>query len=494
MPPPKVSLHRAARWRPCATISESNPVTKPAVAPNGVVSSVQPVVGESATVNAYVTDAPRSERALDSLIDHLDGENNRSKSDRSRRDVISNGSDQTVSVHAGQRVRSRKNTKALLDAIQTPIVQSSTFTFRNTKECIEYNQGTYESYEYGRYGNPTTRAAEEKIMALEHAEDCLISSSGMNAVTTMLLALVPENGHIVVTTDCYRRTRQFVRTMLPKMGITASVLDPSDLVGLKHIFETKGATIYFSESPTNPMIRVIDIPEISQLCRKHGVISVIDTTFATPVNIRPVDLGADLVLHSGTKYLSGHHDVVCGALAGRSDLIAEVRKLHGVLGGVVDPHAAFLINRGIKTLGVRMEAHNRNAAGIARYLSTHPKISKVHFPTLESHSDYAVAAKQFDKGFGGVLSFEIKGNGDPWSKETFEAAGRFVDGLRIAYIGPSMGGCESLVEQVCIMGYFDQPLHERRRLGINNGFIRFACGIEDTNDLIDDIEAALRQV
>lgn len=490
MPPPK--LHRLPNKTILrATLSE-NPVKT-------TLPSTDPA-DDSSTVASYLRDLTPSPTsgALDALIttlsdtkDTLSSANGNSSS-RSRTETIARGRDQTLSVHSGDRVRSSKSTKAILDAIQTPIVQSSTFTFRSTKDCIDYNRGLYESFEYGRYGNPTTRAAEEKIMALDRAEDCLLSSSGMNAVTTMLLSLVPENGHIVVTTDCYRRTRQFVNTLLPKMGITCTVLDPADLQGLKNVFETRGATMYFSESPTNPMIRVVDVVEISKLCRQHGVISVIDTTFATPVNFRPLDFGADLVLHSGTKYLSGHQDVMCGALAGRADLVSQVRKLHGVLGGVVDPHAAYLINRGMKTLGVRMEAHNRNAASIAEYLNKHPKVSKVHYPTLESHVDYAVGKKLFHKGFGGVLSFEIRGNGDAWSRETFEAAGRFVDGLRIAYIGPSLGGCETLVEQVCIMGYFDQPLRERKRLGINNGLIRFACGIEDTYDLIDDIEAALK--
>jgi cystathionine gamma-synthase len=394
-------------------------------------------------------------------------------------------------VHGGERVRGGKKAKAVLDAITTPIVQSSTFTFASTQDCIDYNKGTYESFEYGRYGSSTTRAAEQKLMALEGAEDALLSASGMNSVTTMLLALVPEGGHIVTTTDCYRRTRQFVRTVLPKMGVRCTVIDPADTDSLGRIFSSDGASLFFSESPTNPLIRIVDTPTITKLCAQHGVISVIDTTFATPINYRPVTDGADLVLHSGTKYLAGHHDVLCGALAGRADLIAKVRALHGVLGGVLDPHAAYLLLRGMKTLPLRMEAHNRNAANIAQFLSTHSKVSKVHYPTLTSHPDYAVGARLFPKGFGGVLSFDIRGDGDPYSRETFECTGRFVDALRIPYIGPSMGGCESLIEQVCIMGYFDQPLGERKRLGINSGLIRFACGIEDDADLIADIEQAL---
>ncbi len=204
----------------------------------------------------------------------------------------------------------------------------------------------------------------------------------MNAVTTMLLALVPPNGHIVLTTDCYRRTRQFANTVLPSMGVRTTVIDPADIDGLRGaITSGQGATLFFSESPTNPLIRVVDTPAITKLCRENGVISIIDTTFATPVNYRPIADGADLVLHSGSKYLSGHHDVLCGAIAGRADLVGKVRALHGVLGGVVDPHAAFLINRGMKTLGVRMEAHNQNAEALARFLDGHPKVSNVRYPT-----------------------------------------------------------------------------------------------------------------
>ncbi|CAN8069874.1 unnamed protein product, partial [Agarophyton chilense] len=442
---------------------------------------------DSITVEAYVSDAttpPQPDR-LHALLRDTDAFH-------PARAVVHNAREQTRSVHGGERVRAAKHVRALLDAVQTPIVQSATFTFGSTRDCIDYNRGRYPSFEYGRYGNPTTRAVEEKLMALERAEDCLLSSCGMNAVTTMLLALLPQHGHVVVTTDCYRRTRQFVDTLLPKMAIRSTVLDPADLHTLERVLRTDHVDLYFSESPTNPMMRVVDVPRIAALCRAHGAVSVFDSTFATPINIRPLELGADLVLHSGTKYLAGHHDVLCGALAGRADLIASVRKLHGVLGGVIDPHAAFLVNRGLKTLGVRMQAHNRNATAIADLLSTHHKVARVHFPTLQSHPDYATACALFERGaFGGVLSFELVGDGDAWSRATFEAAGRFVDALQIAYIGPSMGGCETMVEQVCIMGYFDQPLRERKRLGISNGLVRMACGIEDVNDLVADVAAAL---
>lgn len=482
------TLHHSPR----ATLSEPAPSTAPTTGKPSTSSNM-----ESETVESYLrpnTDPPASSKSLENLISQLDSHDRTTSdpSDRTRADVIAESQPSTLSVHAGERVRGIKKTKGMLDAIQIPIVQSATYTFRTTHDCIEYNRGNYASFEYGRYGNPTSRAVEEKLAALEHTDDCIISASGMNAVTTMMLALVPQNGHIVTTTDCYRRTRQFVATLLLKLGISCTVLDPADLDGLREVMHSRKVSLYFSESPTNPMLRVVDIPAISAMCQAHGAISVFDTTFATPVNICPMDHGADLVLHSATKYIGGHQDVMAGALAGKAELVDKVRKLHSILGGVVDPQAAYLINRGLKTLALRVEAHNRNAEAVSQYLITHPKVACVNHPSLPSHPDHEVAKKLFAKGYGGMLSFELKGDGNPWSRETFESVGRFIDNLKIAYIGPSLGGCETIVEQVCIMGYFDKPLHERRRLGINNGLIRLSCGIENTDDLIRDIEEALR--
>ena len=406
-----------------------------------------------------------------------------------RTQVIDRGGEGTRAVHGGERQKGGLKARATLDALATPIVQTATFTFRNTAEIIGYNEGTYDSFEYGRYGNPTVRAAEEKIMALEQAEDCLVSASGMNAVTTMLLALVEANGHVISTTDCYRRTRQFVTTILPKMGVRLTVIDPADTDELERILKTEGGTLFFSEQITNPLCRIIDTERIGALCKQYNCISCIDTTFATPVNHRPCTLGCDLVLSSGTKYLAGHNDVMCGALAGKKEYIDKVRKLHGVLGGVCDPHAAYLLIRGLKTLSLRVHQQNANAQAMAEFLDKHPAIVKVHYPSLPHHRDHAVAMRKsmFAKGFGGVLSFEIKGDGNPWSQETFDATARFIDALEIPYIGPSLGGVETLIEQVRVIGYYDQPLEVRQRLSITNGLVRYACGIEDAADLIADV-------
>jgi cystathionine gamma-synthase len=229
----------------------------------------------------------------------------------------------TLSVHGGERLGRPR----VSDCLTTPICQTSTFRFQNTEELIAYQEGRYGSYEYGRYGNPTTRACEEKIRILEGAEDCLVAASGMNSATTMLLALVPAGGHIVTTTDCYRRTRQFIQTVLPKMGISATVIDPSDIGALKKALDEHTCSLFFSESPTNPYLRCVDVPAIKALCEPQNCLVCIDSTFATPINQKALQLGADIVLHSATKYMAGHNDVLAGAIVGKPDIV-QVRYPH----------------------------------------------------------------------------------------------------------------------------------------------------------------------
>jgi len=230
----------------------------------------------------------------------------------------------TLTVHGGEN--NGRLRQGVADSLTTPIIQTSTYTFKNTAELIAYQEGRHGSYEYGRYGNPTSRVVEEKIMALEGAEDCLLSSSGMCSATTMLLALVPAGGHIVTTTDCYRRTRQFIQTVLPKMGISCTVIDPSDLQGLQRALEQHQVSLFFSESPTNPYLRCVDIRAITKMCEATNTIVCVDSTFATPVNSRALSFGADLVTHSATKDLAGHNDVLAGAICwqGRPSREGEV--------------------------------------------------------------------------------------------------------------------------------------------------------------------------
>jgi cystathionine gamma-synthase len=307
----------------------------------------------------------------------------------------------------------------------------------------------------------------------------------MNSVTTMLLALVPQNGHVVTTHDCYRRTRQFMQTLMPKMGVRCTVIDPSDLAALERAV-ADGASLFFSESPTNPYLRCVDVAAVAERCRPAGTVVVIDSTLATPVNQQALSLGADLVLHSATKYLAGHNDVLAGALVGKEALIRPIRELHGVLGGVIDPHAAYLVLRGMKTLSLRVARANENAAAIARFLEHHDKIERVHYPGLPSHPDHAVAKKQMKSGFGGMVSFEVRGG--------LEGASKLIDALRVPYIAPSMGGVESLVEQPTVISYWDKTPAERAQLGIRDNLVRYSCGIEDADDLLRDLEQALERV
>lgn len=384
----------------------------------------------------------------------------------------------TVAVHGGER-KSRPNVS---DSLTTPIVQTSTYFFKDTAELIAFQEGSHASFEYGRYGNPTTNTVEEKISLIEGAEETLLSTSGMCSATTMLLALVPAGGHIITTTDCYRRTRQFIQTVLPKMGITTTVIDPSDMGALERALNQHKVSLFFSESPTNPYLRCIDIELVSKMCHAKGALVCIDCTFATPINQKAIALGADMVLHSATKYLAGHNDVLAGTLSGSRECLQAVRALHNVLGGVVDPHAAYLILRGIKTLDLRVRRQNESALKLAQALEAHHKISRVHYPGLESHPEYHIARKQMT-GFGGVVSFEIDGD--------LKRTSNFIDNLRIPYIAPSLGGCESLVEQPTIISYWDYGPSERARLGIKDNLVRFSCGIESYDDIHADVMQAL---
>ncbi|MCO5609261.1 hypothetical protein L7F22_063485 [Adiantum nelumboides] len=395
--------------------------------------------------------------------------------------ILNSDKSSTVAVHAGERMGRPK----VSDALTTPIVQTSTYTFTDTAQLIAYQDGTYKSFEYGRYGNPTTHAAEQKISALEKAEATLLMASGMSAATTMLLALVPSGGHIVTTTDCYRRTRQFIQTILPKMGITATVIDPADLTSLEHALQDNEVSLFFSESPTNPYLRCIDIEKVSKLCHKRGALVCIDGTFATPINQTALTLGADIALNSVTKYLSGHNDVLAGSLSGSKEVIETVKKVHNVLGGVLDPNSAYLIIRGMKTLHLRVKQQNETALRLAQALELHPKVLRVHYPGLESHPDHLIAKRQMH-GCGGVVSFEVSGD--------LEATSRFIDSLKLPYIAPSLGGCESLVEQPTVISYWDQSPAQRATFGIKDNLVRFSCGIEAYEDIFADIKQALKAV
>jgi cystathionine gamma-synthase len=303
----------------------------------------------------------------------------------------------------------------------------------------------------------------------------------MAAATTAFLALLPAGGHLVTTSDCYRRTRQFFAEYLSKLGVETTVVEPADTKKLADALRDD-TTLFFTESPTNPYLRVIDVAEAVRVCHARGVQVMIDSTFATPVNQRALELGADLVIHSATKYLGGHNDLLAGAIVGSEAAVEPVRKALGVLGPVLDPHAAWLLQRGCKTLALRMERHNTNAARVAEFLEAHPSVRRVWYPGLASHPDHEVARRTMS-GFGGVVTFELDAD--------FDATERFVDALAVAQIAPSLGGVESLVEMPVTMSFWDKTPEERRAWGITDSLVRYSCGIEDAADLVADLEQAL---
>lgn len=371
-------------------------------------------------------------------------------------------------------------------SLTTPIVQTSTYVFENTAAVIEHMQRKVDLLpplrgEYGRYGNPTQATLEQKLAQLDGGDMALVFSSGMAAVTTVLLTVLSEGSHLIITDDCYHRTRSFCTGFLSRFGIETSIVPVGDYEALEGAVNSRTRLI-FSESPTNPYLRCLDMGRVAEIGRRRSVLTMIDSTFATPYNLCPLEWGIDLVLHSGTKYLGGHNDILCGVLVGSAELLEPIKEAEASLGGVPDPQNAYLFLRGLKTLGVRMPKHNANGQAVAEYLETRPEIAQVWYPGLSSHPDHQIAAHQM-VGFGGVVTFEIKGD--------LGRARRFIDALDMPYIGPSLGGVESIVEQPALMSHFTLEPEEREAMGIKDTLVRYSLGIEDADDLIADLAQAL---
>ncbi len=382
----------------------------------------------------------------------------------------------TTSVHAGSEHPKAHN------SLTDPVIQTATYTFENTADLRAFQEarmwgGAKGRVEYGRYGNPTVAACEARLAALDNGDDAILFASGMAAVTSVLLAMLPTGAHI------YRRTRQFCLTFLKRLGITTSVVPMGDFAALDAAIQPNTRLIV-SESPTNPYLRVVDLPRLVEIARRHGVKTLIDSTFATPINQRPLDFGIDLVVHSATKYLSGHNDLLAGVVVGQSGLLDSLRQALGVLGGVTDAHTASMLTRGIKTLALRVTRQNENGQSVAEFLERHPRVSRVWYPGLASHPDHAIAHTQM-LGCGGVVSFEVAGSLDDTS--------RFIDALRIPIIAASLGGVETLVEQPSLMSYYELSTDERLAVGIKDNLVRLSLGVEDAADLIADLDQALNQ-
>ena len=382
---------------------------------------------------------------------------------------------ETESVHGGKHLEKRNAPMA------QPIYQTSTFQVTDSEQQL---RATGTDMFYTRYGNPTHTAVESAIAELEGADGALLFASGMCAITTSILSLVKNGNHIVAQRDIYGGVTKFLSTWLPKLGIETTFVDTVDYEQYARAIRPNTRLLYL-ESPTNPTLRVVDLRKAVALARQHQLITMIDSTFATPINQRPTEFGIDVVLHAGTKYLGGHTDLICGVAAGRQDLIDKIHETRTTLGGVMDPHAAFLLLRGIKTLALRVERQNESALRVAEFLAQHPKVRSVNYPFLQGHPQRALAIEQM-KGGGGVLSFEVDG--------TAEDAKRLSEALRLFTLAPSLGGVESLVSIPVLTSHAMISAEQRQKMGVTEQLIRISVGIENTGDLIADLEQALTVV
>ncbi|MDH5636709.1 MAG: aminotransferase class I/II-fold pyridoxal phosphate-dependent enzyme [Candidatus Bathyarchaeota archaeon] len=384
----------------------------------------------------------------------------------------------TKAVHAGEK------RDPSTGAVVTPIYETSVFAFSRTKELIDVMSGKKGGYIYTRYGNPTVRTVERKMAELEGAEDVAVFSSGMAAIATTIFTLVSSGDHVVSTRDLYGGTLAFFKEVLPKFGVEASLVEATDFDEMKSAIQENTKVIY-AETPTNPTLKLVDVSKVAKLGKKKGITVVVDSTFASPYNLKPIQFGVDVVIHSATKYLGGHNDVTAGMVGGSENFVQKLKEMRKHFGGTLDPLAAWLLLRGLKTLGLRMERHNSNGVRVAKYLEKHPKVKRVYYPGLPSHPQYSIAKRQM-KGFGGVVSFEIDGD--------FEETMKCVDNLKLCYLAASLGGAETLATQPVACSHYFVSAEDRKKAGITDQLVRLALGIEDPEDIIADLEQAFNKI
>jgi methionine-gamma-lyase len=382
---------------------------------------------------------------------------------------------QTQAVHAGE-----PNKHGVGVGVGPDICRTSTFTFSSTEEMKRWAEGKSKAYIYTRYGNPTLSIAEGKIAALEGAEAAVVAASGMAAISNALLSALRQGEEVISTAQTYGGTYRLMRDEFPNWGIGVKRAETS-LEGIESLV-TKRTKVLYVETPTNPTLRLVDLHKAIAFAKKHKLISIIDNTFATPLLQKPIEFGFDMVVHSATKYLGGHSDVIAGAAAGSKKWMDRIRHLIIDLGGSMDPEAAFLLIRGLKTLGLRVERGCSNALAVAQFLERHPKVAKVHYPGLKSHPDHALAKRQM-KGFGSMLAFDLKGG--------LPAARRFSDRVRLFLLAASLGGPESLVVLPIYSSHYNMSAEELASVSVTPGTVRVSVGLEDASDLIADLKQAL---
>jgi cystathionine beta-lyase/cystathionine gamma-synthase len=365
--------------------------------------------------------------------------------------------------------------------LTTPIFETTTFVFDSAAEVRAYNEGKSSKFLYTRYANPTVTAVEQTIALVEGAEAGLVLSSGQAATTTSLMALCASGDEIVCSAAIYGGTLHLLSDLLPKFGIRPRFVTLEELSKPDALISDATKLVWF-ESPVNPTLRCVDIAAVGRACRARGVISVVDNTFASPINQQPLALGIDLVMHSATKYLNGHSDVTAGALAGPSRLIDPILEARKRLGTILDPYAAYALGRGLKTLPVRMERHNTNGMAVARWLAQDRRVHAVYYPGLEQHPDHAIAARQM-RGFGGMVCLDVGGG--------YERAARFFDRLQVFRRAASLGGVESLCSLPVLTSQWGHTDEELKRAGVTQSMARLSVGLEDAEDLIADLDQAL---
>lgn len=382
---------------------------------------------------------------------------------------------QTKAIHAGE-----PNRHGIGTGVGTPISRTSTFTFSSTEEMKLWAEGKSKAYIYTRYGNPTLAVAEGKIAALEGAEAAVVTASGMAAISSALLGALKCGDEVISTAQLYGGTYRLMRDEFPNMGIKVHHVG-TDLAGIEKLI-TPNTKVLYVETPTNPTVRLVDLDNAIAFAKKHKLVAIIDNTFATPVGQQPLALGFDIVVHSATKALAGHSDVIAGAAAGSQRWMDRIRHMVIDLGGSADPEAAFLLSRGIKTLALRVKRQGENALAVAQFLEQHPKVERVHYPGLASHPDHALAKRQM-RGFGSMLAFDLKGG--------LPAARRFCDSVKLFLLAASLGGVESLVVLPIYTSHYNMSAQELERASVTPGTVRVSIGIEDPEDLIADLQQAL---
>lgn len=384
----------------------------------------------------------------------------------------------TLSVHAGEP------RQKFGDSLTDPIFCTSTYTFSDTQKVIDFVEQNQPREEYGRYGNPSEKIVEQKLAILEGGEAGLLFASGMAALVGLVMSKVSAGDEIIFFDECYRRSREFCVKQLSRFGVVTHQVRSCDYDAMAAAI-TPNTKLLISESPTNPHMSVVDLERFVAVGRTHGVETLIDATLASPYNLRPIEAGVDYVLHSATKYLGGHNDLLAGALIGSREKLEPVRQLRGVMGAVCSPHNIYLLSRGLKTFELRMQRHNENGLAVARFLDEHPRVERVYYPGLPSHPYYEVARRTM-RGYGGLVTFTVR-------DADWRATADVVDAVQIPRIAPSLGGVESLIEQPLVMSYLDCPPPQRELFGISDNMIRLSCGIENSDDLIADLKQALER-